>query len=84
MEQSARKRCEWLVEQNRYFLIREQDWNKIFSDIEENVLSFYRYYPMMRIELNHTDTICLVRALVLNDELYEFLNQNCNLNRNSL
>ena len=72
MSFSAKTRCRWLVDQNRSILIREQDWNKIFTDIEENESSFSRYYPMMRLELNHKDLVYMIIAIVLNDELYDY------------
>ena len=71
MKQSAKERCEWLVLQNRSLLIRECDWNKILTDIEENNVSFSRYYPMVRVKITHPDLAYLTRAIVLNDELYE-------------
>lgn len=72
MEKSAVERCEWLIEQNRSILIRDKDWNKIFSDIEENKDAFARYYPMMRVKINSGNLLYLTRAIVLNDELYDF------------
>lgn len=75
MEQTASIRCRWLVDHNRSILIREQDWNKIFTDIEEDKESFSRYYPMMRLKLNHEDQIYMIIAIALNDELYEYCKQ---------
>ena len=72
MGMSARIRCRWLVDRNRSVLIREEDWNKIFTDIEDNEQSFSRYYPMMRLELEHTDLRNMIIAIVLNDELYGY------------
>lgn len=72
MEQSARMRCRWLIDRNNSILIRDQDWNKIFTDIEENEESFSRYYPMMRLRLEHNNLIHMTIAIVLNDELYSF------------
>lgn len=72
MEKSAMQRCEWLIQQNRTILIRDKDWEKIFSDIEENEDAFARYYPMMRVELESMDLVYLAMAFVLNDELYSF------------
>lgn len=69
---SAKMRSKWLVEQNRSILIRERDWNKIFTDIEENESSFSRYYPMMRLKLNHNDLVYMTIAIALNDELYDY------------
>lgn len=73
----AKTRCRWLVKQNRSILIREQDWNKIFTDIEEKEKSFSRYYPMMRLKLDHDDLIYMTIAIALNDELYDYCIQNC-------
>lgn len=70
MERSPGIRCRWLVEQNRSILIRKQDWNKIFTDIEEHEEAFIRYYPMVRLKLDHTDLIYMTIAIVLNDDLY--------------
>lgn len=69
---SAKTRSKWLVKQNRSILIRKQDWNKIFEDIEENEASFSRYYPMVRLKLNHNDLVYMTIGIVLNDELYDY------------
>lgn len=75
MKDSAHRRCEWLVEQNRYLLLRDKDWEKIFIDIEENIESFSRYYPMVRVQLKTQNHIHTVRGIVLNDDLYELCKQ---------
>lgn len=72
MTLSAKTRCNWLVEQNQIFLLRDKDWDKIFKDIEENGEAFARYYPMMRVELNTDNLLYMVKAIVLNDELYGY------------
>lgn len=72
MEQTAVRRCEWLVEQNRYILIRDKDWDKIFMDIKKHDEAFSRYYPMVRIKLNSEQQIYMIIAIVLNDELYNY------------
>ena len=72
IEESALKRCEWLIEQNRMLLIKDKDWDKIFKDIEENEDSYARYYPMVRVRLTSDNMDYLIKAFVLNDDLYEF------------
>lgn len=72
MDFSPKTRCKWLVEQNRSILIREQDWNKIFTDIEENESSFSRYYPMVRLKLNSNNLVYMTIGIALNDELYDY------------
>ena len=72
MGKSAEERCRWLIKQNESILIRDRDWNKIFTDIQENEFSFARYYPMMRINLENSNLIYMTIAIVLNDDLYAY------------
>lgn len=72
MEQSATVRCRWLVDNNRSILIREQDWNKIFTDVEEDKESFTRYYPMVRLKIDTENARYFTMALALNDRFYEY------------
>ena len=76
MKQSANSRCQWLVEQNRCILIRDKDWSRIFTDIENNETSFARYYSMVRVKLTNKDLIDMVKAIILNDELFEYCKKN--------
>ena len=76
MKQSANSRCQWLVEQNKYLLIRDKDWSRIFTDIENNETSFARYYSMVRVKLTNKDLIDMVKAIILNDELFEYCKKN--------
>ena len=78
MNETVQTRCAWLVEQNRYILIRDCDWKKIFEIIETDKESFRRYYPMVRVKANTDEVQNLVIAIALNDELYEYLLKNCN------
>ena len=72
MNQSWKVRCEWLTENASTILIRDKDWDKIFADIEENEMSFSRYYPMVRVKADCRDLVYMIIALVLNDDLYDF------------
>lgn len=71
MEKSHEERCIFLIEQNRQLLLRDRDWIKIFSDIEQHPKSYERYYPMVRVKVSDSGLNRLTMALVLNDELYE-------------
>lgn len=71
MEEKTQKRKEWMIRQNRSILIRDKDWEKIFFDIETDDKSFARYYPMVRIKITDS-TWEIVKALLINDELYEY------------
>lgn len=41
-------------------------------DIEESIDTFERYYPMVRVEPTKNDQVHFIRALVLNDVLYQY------------
>lgn len=72
MKENARKRCRWIIENNRYFLIRDKDWDKVFKNIEENENVFSRYYKLFRAKLNDEDTLNMCIAFLINDELYDY------------
>lgn len=72
MGMDPQTRCQWLVEHNRYVLIRDKDWDKIFTDIEENEESFSRYYSIFRVKMNSNNIIEMCTALLLNDDLYAY------------
>ena len=76
MKQSAKRRCQWLVEENTQLLIRDKDWNKIFTDIENNEMAFARYYSMVRVKLTNKDLVDMIKAIILNDELFEYCKKN--------
>jgi hypothetical protein len=73
MNKSSKDRCQFLVEQNRSFLLRDSDWRKIFKDIKTNEDSFKRYYPMVRVSITSDSVGDVVRALIINDDLYNFV-----------
>ena len=73
MNGTSYERCEWLAYQNKYILIKDTDWEKIFDDIEINRESFLRYYPMVRVEAYNAKVQNLVKAIVLNDAFYTYL-----------
>ena len=72
MEGTEKSCCEWLVEQNRFFLIRDEHWEKVFDDIEKDINSFSRYYGLFRAKLDTTSLVDMCTALMINDELYAF------------
>lgn len=70
MSQDAKSKCKWVVEHNKYILIRDIDWDKVFNDIENNPDSFARYYSLMRAKVNSQQLNDLSIALFLNDDFY--------------
>lgn len=72
MAKDALARCRWIVEQNRHILIRDKDWEKIFTDIEEHKESFGRYYSIQRAKMDSDEIVDMGAALMINDRLYEY------------
>lgn len=72
MEKDAKARCEWIVTNNKYILIRDSDWDKVFTNIENNKESFGRYYPFFRTRMDDERKVDMCTALMMNDELYEY------------
>lgn len=72
MEMDAHSRCEWLSMANRYFLIRDTDWDKVYTDIERNPDSFGRYYPLFRVKLDSEELIDMSIAFMINDAFYAY------------
>lgn len=64
-------RCRYLEKQNRALKLMDFEWQHIFDDIRDNPESFKRYYPMVRIEINHRSVHDFIRAYVVNDDFYE-------------
>ncbi|MBQ2553256.1 MAG: hypothetical protein II563_10485 [Treponema sp.] len=64
-------RCRYLEKQNRALKLMDFEWQHIFDDIRDNPESFKRYYPMVRIEINHRSIHDFIRAYVVNDDFYE-------------
>lgn len=72
MKKDAKSRCEWISENNRYILLRDIDWDHIYTDIENNQESFERYYPFFRVEVKSPGVADTCRGLMLNDDLYRY------------
>ncbi len=72
MRQAPEDRCVFLIEQNQSLLLRDKDWMRIFSDIEEHSETYERYYPMVRVKLDSEGLRQMTMALVLNDALYAY------------
>ena len=65
------EKCRFLETQNRSIKLMNSVWLKIFDDIRDNPDCFKRYYPMVRVQINHRCIHDLVRAYVENDDFYE-------------
>lgn len=69
------KRYEFLIENNTNILLRDEDWKRIYDRIAEKKDAFARYYPMVRIDIQHRIQRCILQAIASNDELYEYCTQ---------
>ena len=70
--ESAKRCCQWLVENNRCFRIRDTDWDRIFTSIENDIKSFGRYYSLFRAKIDNDGLLDMCIALLTNDELYSY------------
>lgn len=51
-------------------MIRDTDWEKVYNELVEDPTAFARYYPMVRVEAGSEELRTMLRAFVINDELY--------------
>ena len=72
MKRGSAEAIRFLIVQNNYLLLMEDSWQKNFDDIEKNIINLERYYPMVRVKPSTDDHIQIIRAFVLNDELYQY------------
>lgn len=77
MEKDYRERGLFIIRRNESVLLLEEEWRRIFAQIRENREIFRRYYPMVRVRIQSDETEEMVRALVVNDELFEYCRVNC-------
>lgn len=70
MSSDPQARCQWLVEHNESYIIRDKDWEHIFEKIEASPDAFQRYYPLFRLAMNSDTIIYLSKAMLINDALY--------------
>ena len=71
----AKRRCKWLVDHNISYLIREEDWDNIFTQIEKEPDSFGRFYSVIRTKITSDAVYHLCLALMVNDEIHEYTTQ---------
>lgn len=64
-----------LARRSSALAMRDKDWEKVFTDIEEHPDSYSRYWPAANIQLNDDDIRKMVQAYVLNDDLYRDLTE---------
>ena len=80
MTRSAEDRCRWFAKRNENIVIRDADWEKIYDDICTTPESFERYFPMMCVGITSESVNALIRAIVLNDDFYQYI---CELEKES-
>ncbi len=75
MEKDDKERGLFIIRHNESVLLMEEEWRGIFARIREDKGSFERYYPMVRVRIPSQEVAMVVRALVLNDELFDCCRQ---------
>lgn len=61
----------WLIQQNRYYCIRQEDWERIYQKLQDSD-GLERYYSLFRIQLTNQNRRKMATAFLLNDELWNF------------
>lgn len=79
---SPQEKCEWLVNKSLSvgFLLRDIDWERIFTNIETDAASFERYYVLVVANINDILLRDIRKALLVNNQLYEFVETFCKNN----
>lgn len=72
LQEPAHECCRWLVKHNIDFFLRASDWEHIFLMTQAQEKNFARYYAATRTVVDRDDVLHYVRALMVNDDLYEF------------
>lgn len=68
-----KKRQALFARKSQYLpFLRDQDWEKILTNLEKNPDSFSRYYPLFHIRQEDPRIRDSVRALMINDDLYTY------------
>ena len=70
VQKSPKERFAFLAE-NISLILRDRDWEKIYEAMQTQ--DFRRYYPAACLNISHPAVACAVRAILLNDDLYELL-----------
>ena len=61
----------------REILLRDKDWEKIFNNLEKDKEALKRYYILLYFKLSNDTIYHTLKAIVLNDDLYDYLVENC-------
>lgn len=71
MGESLENKCAFLIQQNSNLFLMQNQWQKIFEEIEESKECFRRYYPMVRVQ-TYDKVKWLVYAYITNDDFYNY------------
>ena len=69
---TAGEKFRWIIVQNRFILLRKEDWEQVYKNLEENTESFGRYYSLMRVDSRESNICKMTSALMINDMLYQY------------
>ena len=74
-ENNPLKCLQWIVDQNCAIAIRDRDYLHILSCLKEDIHCFNRYYSIFRMKIDTENHVSFYRALMINDDLYQYLNE---------
>ena len=57
-------------------ILRDKDWEKIFNNLKNDKESIKRYYMILYLKISDDRIYHIVKAIMLNDDLYNYLVEN--------
>ena len=75
-EQSAYMQFKCLTTMKQEIILRDKDWEKIFNNLKNDKESIKRYYMILYLKISDDRIYHIVKAIMLNDDLYNYLVEN--------
>ena len=75
-EQTVVMQFKCLTQIKQDILLRDKDWEKIFNNLENDKESIKRYYMILYLKISDDRIYHIVKAIMLNDDLYNHLVEN--------
>ena len=72
LNKGTKIRFEFLVKwSENKIILRDKDWEKIYKDLDKSNDAFEKYSSLLYLDLSNNQIYELVRALIVNDDLYQ-------------
>ncbi len=69
-KEGIKERFNYLAKYNRYVLLRDRDWNRMYDKMLNDATAFGRYYTMVRTKVSSDEIESILRAWAINDDFY--------------